>query len=71
MHRNHDEAAHLTADERLRAIAGIFAAGVLRLHSRVALPTTPAQLRGPQKLSESAPNCLDVPREARLSVHPG
>ena len=71
MHRNHNEADRLTSDERLREIARIFAAGVLRLHSRVALPTTRAQLPGPQNLPKSAPNCLEVPREVRLSVHPG
>jgi hypothetical protein len=35
--RPHDDPATMTADERLREVAGILAAGILRLHSRAAL----------------------------------
>jgi hypothetical protein len=61
----------MTDDERLREVARILAAGVLRLHARAALPPAPAQLPGTQILLESSPNCLEVPSETRLSVHTG
>ena len=68
----HDDEMHLmTPAERLHEVARILAGGILRLHARVALPAAPAQLSGPQILLESGPNSLEVPREVRLSVHPG
>ena len=61
----------LKDDQRLREVACILAAGILRLRARLALPAANAQLSGPQILLESGPNSLEVPREVRLSVHPG
>ncbi|MDZ4657830.1 MAG: hypothetical protein SH868_09675 [Bythopirellula sp.] len=61
----------LTPDERRSEVAGILAAGVLRL-SAMALPATDAAHHlasaNPQ---ESAPSCLEVPDETVLSVHNG
>ena len=74
--------ARMTADQRLREIAAILAAGQLRLRARSALPTDPLTLRplpvgegqgegGPEKLPETGPDCLEVPSETVLSVHTG
>ncbi|MCX7702016.1 MAG: hypothetical protein N2039_14160 [Gemmataceae bacterium] len=69
--RPHDDPAALTPDERLRAVAAILAAGVLRLRSRAALPTDADQVRAPENLPETGPNCLEVPPQTVLSVHTG
>jgi hypothetical protein len=61
--RAHDDRAAFTAEERLRKVAAIFAAGILRLHSRAALPTNPGQ--------DSVQDCLEVPTETVLTVHRG
>jgi hypothetical protein len=50
------------SDERLREIAAILAAGILRLHARAALPT-------PEKPETPPQNCLEVRAETVLSVH--
>jgi hypothetical protein len=63
-----DEA--LTDDQRLREVARILAAGVLRLRAQAAGPA-PTQLPGPQILPESGPNSLEVPPKTVLSVHTG
>jgi hypothetical protein len=60
-----------TPDQRLRAVARILAAGILRLRARAALPASAAELPVPRILPENAANVLDVPAETRLSVHPG
>lgn len=65
--RPHDDPAAMTPDERLRELASILAAGVLRLRSRAALPADP----GPENLPESGQDCLEVPAETVLSVHTG
>ncbi|GIW80434.1 MAG: hypothetical protein KatS3mg105_2241 [Gemmatales bacterium] len=80
--RPHDDPAALTADERLREVAAILAAGVLRLRSRNALLADPLTLhplpkgegRGegaPKNLPESVQDCLEIPAETVLSVHTG
>jgi hypothetical protein len=57
----------LTAEQRLTAIAHILAGALLRLRGRAALPQAP---QGQEKIPpESAPNCLEVPGQPRLSVH--
>lgn len=61
------ETARLTPDERLREVATILAAGVLRLRQRAALPTDDAQKK-PSELSAAG---LEVPGETVLSVHTG
>jgi hypothetical protein len=56
-------------DDRIREIAAILAAGVVRLRCRAALPgPCPA---GPQILPETTPNCLELSDDPRLSVHTG
>ena len=66
--RPHDDPAAMTAHERLREVATIFAAGILRLHSRAALPS---EHPDPVNPSESAQDCLAVSAKTVLSVHPG
>jgi hypothetical protein len=61
----------LTENERFRQIARILAGGVLRLRARAALPTAATQRNGPQILSESGVNGLEVPPETVLTVHAG
>jgi hypothetical protein len=64
-----DDTDFLIPDERRRAVARILAAGVLRLRDRAALPD-PAAPPAPKDLTESDQNCLEVPAETRLTVHP-
>ena len=49
--------AYMTPEERVRELAAILAAGVLRLHRRAAIPVLPDSQIPP----DSAPNCLDLP----------
>ena len=53
------------AHERVREIAAILAAGLVRLQQRHALPLPP------DTSPISTADCLDVGREPRLSVHTG
>jgi hypothetical protein len=69
--RSYDDPAFLTADERLRTVAAILAAGVLRLHRRAALSAEALARSAPEKLSESGQDCLAVPAETVLSDHSG
>jgi hypothetical protein len=63
-----DDSVPFTPDERLSELAGIFAAGILRLRARAALLTDdPA----PEILPESWPTCLEVSAKTVLSVHTG
>jgi hypothetical protein len=69
MHRTSTEACDLTADDdRLREIAGILAAGILRLRCRAALPRTPDTAADPENPPDSSLNRLELTRETRLSV---
>jgi hypothetical protein len=61
----------LTPDERRSEVAGILAAGVLRLSARAALPGDARELPAPKNPAESASSCLEVPGETVLSVHNG
>jgi hypothetical protein len=61
------DVALLTPDERLREVASILAAGVLRLRQRAALPTDDARKR-PLDLPAAG---LEVSNETVLSVHTG
>jgi hypothetical protein len=56
----------LTPDQRLTEIARIVAGAVLRLRDRAALPAPAGQQKIPLN---SAPNCLEVRGQPRLSVH--
>ena len=60
--------ADLAPDERLRELASIFAAGILRLRLRAAVPASdPA----PENVLESRPRRLELPAKTVLSVHGG
>ena len=61
------DAALLSPDERLREVASILAAGVLRLRQRTALPTFDAKKK-PVELPAAG---LEVPDQTVLSVHTG
>lgn len=61
------ESARLTPDERLREVASILAAGVLRLRQRAALPTDDFQ----KKPSGLVADGLEVRDGTVLSVHTG
>jgi hypothetical protein len=69
--RPHDDPAAMTADERLREVAAILAAGILRLRSRAALPADPGKHSGPKNHLKSGPDRLELPDETVLSVHTG
>jgi hypothetical protein len=58
-----------TDADRLREIAGLLAAGILRLRCRAALRSEPAIVPGSENLQKNSPNGLELSREARLSGH--
>ncbi|MDY0169234.1 MAG: hypothetical protein RBS80_22010 [Thermoguttaceae bacterium] len=66
--RSFDDPATMTPHERLSEVAGIFAAGILRLHARAALPTSNL---GSEESRNSAPTGLELSDETVLSVHCG
>jgi hypothetical protein len=66
-----DDPKVLTPDERLQEIAGILAAGILRLRSRAALPTESDEQSGRPNSRESDQDCLEVPGDTVLSVQTG
>jgi len=61
----------LTPDERRSEVAGILAAGVLRLSAMALLATDATNHLASANSQESAPSCLEVPAETVLSVHNG
>ena len=69
--RPHADPAAMTADERLRELAGILAAGILRLRSRSALPADPGERPGPENSPDSGQDSLEVAPKTVLSVHTG
>ncbi len=64
----------LSADERLREVAGILAAGLLRLRTRPQLAAT-SDMSGehvlPQESAESAQKALGLPAPPRPDPHAG
>jgi hypothetical protein len=60
-----------TDGDRLREIAGLLAAGILRLRCRAALRSQPAITPGPENPPNNSLNGLELSRETRLSVHTG
>jgi hypothetical protein len=66
----YDDPALLSPDEQLRALAGILAAGLLRLR-RTPIPAGTAARPGPENSSESGQDCLELGGDLRLSVHNG
>jgi hypothetical protein len=69
--RPFDDDPSPTPDERFHELAGILAAGILRLHERAALPTRDANGARPGELEGTADPWLEVPLGTRLSVHVG
>ncbi len=63
-----DSDTNLTPEERRTELAGIFAAGILRLRLRLAIPPDESDS---EKSSESGPERLELPAETVLSVHSG
>lgn len=61
----------LTPDERRAEVAGILAAGILRLRTQALPAADSAHRSDPKNPSESASSCLEVPAETVLSVHDG
>jgi hypothetical protein len=72
MRRSYPEGSEiLTPEQRRGEIADILAAGIVRLHTRTALPSAAGELSGPRNLAESEPARLEVSEETLLSVHSG
>jgi hypothetical protein len=71
MLRNDEDVSVHLDEQRLREVARILAAGILRLRARAALPPSSEHLPGLQIPPESGPNCLELPPETGLSVHTG
>lgn len=59
----------LTPHQRFHEIAGILAAGILRLHVRVGLPAVSSTES--EKSQQSGPDCLELSPKTVLSVHTG
>lgn len=70
MQPDHDPSV-LTPQDRLREVARLLAAGVLRLLDRPAQAATLAEQPGPENLSEVPQDCLELPGETVLSVQDG
>jgi hypothetical protein len=69
--RPSDDSDFLTPHERRSAVAGILAAGILRLHTRAALPGGPTDFSATEKTVKTVAPGLEVPAETVLSVHNG
>jgi hypothetical protein len=61
------DAMRLSSDERLREVAAILAAGVLRLRQRFALPVE----KDGKNPAKQPPDGLELSAETRLSVRVG
>jgi hypothetical protein len=61
----------MTSDERLRAVAAIFAGAILRLRQCTTSSSRSGEIPVSQDLSQSNQNCLEVSDETVLSVHTG
>jgi hypothetical protein len=62
-----DDCINLPPEERRTEPAGIFAAGILRLRLRLAIPPDESD----SEKSELGPERLELPAETVLSVHSG
>ena len=69
--RPFDDSLSMTPDERRFAIAQILAAGILRLHTRAALPSASASSSDAENSENHGSPRLEVPDETVLSVHNG
>jgi len=63
--------SQLTAEERLREIAVVFAAALRRLRDRIALPDQAETHPGPKNLPITSPEGLELPPETSVTVHGG
>ena len=66
-----DDSSFLSPDERRIEVAGILAAGIVRLHSRAALPVDSEHLSARVVPEDSGVLRLEVRKETVLSVHTG
>lgn len=72
MNPTNQETCDLTTDaDRLREIAGLLAAGILRLRCRAALSSESASNSGQKNLPKSSLNGLELSPGTRLSGHGG
>ena len=69
--RPFDDSLSMTPDERRAAIAKILAAGILRLHTRAALPPASGSSHDAENTENPGSPRLEVPDETVLSVHNG
>jgi len=63
--------AFLTPAERFRELAGILAAGILRLRDRAALDVDPGKHFIPENPEKTGDSCLELSGKTVLSVHGG
>lgn len=61
----------LAPHERLREVAAILAAGLLRLRDRAAIGGERGEHPAPKKVEETGDSCLEVSDETVLSVDTG
>jgi hypothetical protein len=72
MNPTHRETCDRTTDaDRLREIAGLLAAGILRLRCRAALRSESAITPAPENPPGNSLNGLELSDETRLSGHTG
>ena len=69
--RPFDDSLTMTPDERRAAIAKILATGILRLHTRAALPSASVSSFDAENTENPGSPRLEVPDETVLSVHNG
>ena len=69
--RPFDDSVSMTPDEHRAAIAKILAAGILRLHTRAALPSASAPSSDAENTENPDSPRLEVPDDTVLSVHNG
>jgi hypothetical protein len=63
--------ARQTPEERLRDIAAVIAAGLLRLRDRTALPTESPSHLAPEKPGKVSTQGLEVSADTSVTVHGG
>ena len=69
--RSTGDRSSITPEPRHSEVASILAAGVLRLHTRAAIPDDPEQFLASGNLAKTDSPGLEVPGETVLSVHNG
>jgi hypothetical protein len=69
--RPFDDSHSMTPDERRAAIAKTLAAGILRRHTRAALPPASTSSSEAENTENPGSPRLEVPDETVLSIHSG